>query len=128
MITGGLMGWSRRAGMRGGLLAGPGVGAGLAAERLPGAFGPDRLPLDGGYAPAGNPIGWTPRGEVRTIWHVRTDQPWVALTFDDGPAPDWTPRVLDTLDSLDVAATFFVVGERLRANADLVRGRYDRHE
>ena len=40
----------------------------------------------------------------------------VALTFDDGPDPDWTPRVLDTLAARDVPATFFLVGDRaLRA-------------
>ena len=30
------------------------------------------------------------------------------LTFDDGPHPDWTPRVLDALAAADVRATFFV--------------------
>ncbi len=36
----------------------------------------------------------------------------LALTFDDGPDPVWTPRVLDMLARHDVRATFFVVGER----------------
>lgn len=36
----------------------------------------------------------------------------VALTFDDGPDPDWTPRVLDALAERQAAATFFLVGER----------------
>ncbi len=35
----------------------------------------------------------------------------VALTFDDGPHPLWTPRLLDLLKSLNVHATFFVVGK-----------------
>lgn len=35
------------------------------------------------------------------------------LTFDDGPDPSWTPRVLAELDHCDVQSTFFVVGERL---------------
>lgn len=34
----------------------------------------------------------------------------VALTFDDGPSPDYTPRILDTLKRLHVKATFFVIG------------------
>ena len=37
----------------------------------------------------------------------------VALTFDDGPDPHWTPRVLSCLSELGAKATFFVQGERL---------------
>jgi peptidoglycan/xylan/chitin deacetylase (PgdA/CDA1 family) len=39
----------------------------------------------------------------------------VALTFDDGPAPTVTPRLLDLLGRLHVPATFFMVGERVAA-------------
>ena len=35
----------------------------------------------------------------------------VALTFDDGPDPDWTPQILDILKVKNVPATFFVIGE-----------------
>jgi peptidoglycan/xylan/chitin deacetylase (PgdA/CDA1 family) len=35
----------------------------------------------------------------------------IALTFDDGPHPSWTPRLLNLLDSLHVHATFFLVGK-----------------
>jgi peptidoglycan/xylan/chitin deacetylase (PgdA/CDA1 family) len=45
----------------------------------------------------------------------------IALTFDDGPDPTWTPRVLDLLDQYDVQATFCVVGENAREHPDLVR-------
>ncbi|MEE1759196.1 MULTISPECIES: bifunctional polysaccharide deacetylase/glycosyltransferase family 2 protein [unclassified Streptomyces] len=34
----------------------------------------------------------------------------IALTFDDGPNPTWTPEILDVLKKYDVPATFFVVG------------------
>jgi len=37
----------------------------------------------------------------------------VALTFDDGPDPDWTPRIARTLRDLHVPATFFVVGDHV---------------
>src|SRR6266508_5430345 len=37
----------------------------------------------------------------------------VALTFDDGPDPHWTPEIADTLKRLDVPATFFAVGEHV---------------
>jgi peptidoglycan/xylan/chitin deacetylase (PgdA/CDA1 family) len=38
------------------------------------------------------------------------EEPRVALTFDDGPNPPWTGRVLDILDAYEVPATFFCVG------------------
>jgi peptidoglycan/xylan/chitin deacetylase (PgdA/CDA1 family)/sulfur carrier protein ThiS len=45
----------------------------------------------------------------------------VALTFDDGPHPEWTPQVLDILASEGVKATFCVVGDLARRHPDLVR-------
>lgn len=45
----------------------------------------------------------------------------VALTFDDGPSPDWTPKVLDILKQKGVKATFFVIGENGEANPGLVQ-------
>ncbi len=45
----------------------------------------------------------------------------VALTFDDGPDPAWTPQVLDILAREHVPATFFVVGQRAAAHPELVR-------
>ena len=45
----------------------------------------------------------------------------VALTFDDGPDPRWTPRIAATLRSLHVPATFFVVGSQVVRHPDVVR-------
>ncbi|MEV4663424.1 polysaccharide deacetylase family protein [Micromonospora echinofusca] len=45
----------------------------------------------------------------------------VALTFDDGPDPTWTPKVLDRLRAARVTATFCVVGKQARRHPDLVR-------
>jgi peptidoglycan/xylan/chitin deacetylase (PgdA/CDA1 family) len=45
----------------------------------------------------------------------------VALTFDDGPDAEWTPRVLDLLAERRARASFFLVGERAAAVADTVR-------
>ena len=45
----------------------------------------------------------------------------VALTFDDGPDPRWTPAVLDVLRRHGVHATFFVVGARVLEHPDLTR-------
>jgi peptidoglycan/xylan/chitin deacetylase (PgdA/CDA1 family) len=49
------------------------------------------------------------------------DAPGVALTFDDGPDPVFTPRVLDVLAEEQVRATFFVVGKRVVRHPELVR-------
>jgi peptidoglycan/xylan/chitin deacetylase (PgdA/CDA1 family) len=43
----------------------------------------------------------------------------VAITIDDGPDPDVTPRVLDLLDAADAKATFFCIGWRARENPAL---------
>jgi peptidoglycan/xylan/chitin deacetylase (PgdA/CDA1 family) len=45
----------------------------------------------------------------------------LALTFDDGPNPAWTPRLLDILAGHDVRATFFVVGKFAEVEPALVR-------
>jgi cellulose synthase/poly-beta-1,6-N-acetylglucosamine synthase-like glycosyltransferase/peptidoglycan/xylan/chitin deacetylase (PgdA/CDA1 family)/spore germination protein YaaH len=45
----------------------------------------------------------------------------IALTFDDGPDPTWTPRILDVLKQEHVPATFFIIGEYGQANPDLLR-------
>lgn len=45
----------------------------------------------------------------------------LALTFDDGPAPDATPAVLDALDAAGARATFFMVGEQALEHRALAR-------
>lgn len=45
----------------------------------------------------------------------------IALTFDDGPNPETTPRILDILDRHCIKATFFMVGVYAHARPDLVR-------
>jgi peptidoglycan/xylan/chitin deacetylase (PgdA/CDA1 family) len=44
----------------------------------------------------------------------------VAISFDDGPDPEWTPAILDILKARDVKASFFMVGERMEENPELV--------
>src|SRR5262249_52955939 len=44
----------------------------------------------------------------------------VALTFDDGPDPVWTPKILDILKAKKVPATFFVIGENGLAERGLL--------
>jgi cellulose synthase/poly-beta-1,6-N-acetylglucosamine synthase-like glycosyltransferase/peptidoglycan/xylan/chitin deacetylase (PgdA/CDA1 family)/spore germination protein YaaH len=45
----------------------------------------------------------------------------VAITFDDGPDPRWTPEILDILKDKEVNATFFMVGANMEKYPDLVR-------
>ena len=45
----------------------------------------------------------------------------LALTFDDGPDPRWTPRILDLLRAHHAHATFFVIGAKVDQYPDLVR-------
>ena len=54
------------------------------------------------------------------VFRVPTNKPIVALSFDDGPDPRYTPRVLDLLDQHRAKATFFVVGVNTLAHRDLV--------
>ncbi len=48
----------------------------------------------------------------------------LALTFDDGPHPKYTPRVLDILESYNAKATFFLIGLQVPSNEKLVRRIY----
>ena len=45
----------------------------------------------------------------------------VALTFDDGPHPVWTEKLLDGLKERGICATFFVIGENAEKNPELIR-------
>ena len=54
------------------------------------------------------------------IYRVRTDLPVVALSFDDGPHPRFTLRVLEILRQHDATATFFLIGERAIRYPDVV--------
>lgn len=56
-----------------------------------------------------------------TITHVATDQPVAALTFDDGPHPEYTPRILDILEKYHAHATFFMLGENAQRHPQIVK-------
>lgn len=58
---------------------------------------------------------------ARALMHGRAGDRCVYLTFDDGPDPEWTPRVLGILASAGVRGTFFVIGRFARRHAELVR-------
>lgn len=54
------------------------------------------------------------------VYRVQTALPLIALSFDDGPHPVFTPRVLETLRRYDAKATFFLIGERAVRHPDVV--------
>jgi peptidoglycan-N-acetylglucosamine deacetylase len=120
---------NRRAFLRGAMLAAVGAGTGaLGASELPRLCGWNRPPLSGGYASAADTPAATRHANVTVRYFVETTEPVVALTFDDGPGPNWTPMVLDALEAAGAPATFFMVGRELEANAGLVRDRLAGHE
>ncbi len=54
------------------------------------------------------------------VWRIKYRGRKVAyITFDDGPIPEVTPWVLDTLDRYGIKATFFMVGDNVRRNPQL---------
>jgi peptidoglycan-N-acetylglucosamine deacetylase len=65
-------------------------------------------------------LGALERLTPRLLYRVRTDHKLVALSFDDGPVPIFTPQVLDILQSHNAKATFFLIGERAARNPELV--------
>ncbi|HET6529975.1 MAG TPA: bifunctional polysaccharide deacetylase/glycosyltransferase family 2 protein [Actinoplanes sp.] len=67
---------------------------------------------------SGGPIINTTGGQVSSS---RLPEKTIALTFDDGPDPVWTPKVLEVLDEYDAHGTFFVVGSEVARHPDLTK-------
>jgi peptidoglycan/xylan/chitin deacetylase (PgdA/CDA1 family) len=87
-------------------------------NRLPIAVGLAGLAL----AHAGPAATWLPSVRRRLPALAGVGRPdHVALTFDDGPDPDSTPRFLDELERAGRRATFFVLGEMLRRHPEQAR-------
>jgi cellulose synthase/poly-beta-1,6-N-acetylglucosamine synthase-like glycosyltransferase/peptidoglycan/xylan/chitin deacetylase (PgdA/CDA1 family) len=66
----------------------------------------------------GGPVVDTTGNRVATY---RMPAQTIALTFDDGPDPTWTPQVLRVLAKYDVPATFFVIGSQISRHPGLAR-------
>ncbi len=58
---------------------------------------------------------------IGSLTSVITREPVAALTFDDGPHPEYTPRVAAVLKRYDARATFFMVGQAAEKRPDLVK-------
>jgi cellulose synthase/poly-beta-1,6-N-acetylglucosamine synthase-like glycosyltransferase/peptidoglycan/xylan/chitin deacetylase (PgdA/CDA1 family)/spore germination protein YaaH len=115
-----------------------------ARDRLEGSIpnAPDDVQLSGegelitlqaAPQPGRRKVSWNPDGTVQRVDYQQYPSGWilerkggrpggrVALSFDDGPDPVWTPRILDFLQGRGVHAAFFLIGENAQARPDLVR-------
>lgn len=54
------------------------------------------------------------------IWRMNPNEKAVYLTFDDGPIPQSTPWIIETLDKYGIKATFFMVGDNVRKYPELL--------
>lgn len=64
---------------------------------------------------------WAIHPDITTVSTSEVDIPMIALTFDDGPHKVYTPKLLDGLKERNVRATFFVLGESVEQNPDLIK-------
>ena len=55
------------------------------------------------------------------VYRGPTNEKTVALTFDDGPDPRFTPKILNELDKYHVRATFFMIGKEMEAHPEIVK-------
>jgi len=86
-----------------------------AAEDAPAASpSPSPSPESSPEAPSGAP-------KPATWFSVNVDGPYIAMTFDDGPSPETTPRLLEILRQRNIKATFFMIGQNAQANPAIVQ-------
>lgn len=71
-------------------------------------------------APAQRPIS-TPKPDEGKIRNWPSGRKWVALTYDDGPHPEWTPKLVELLTQKGVKATFFLLGQEIKRFPDIAR-------
>jgi peptidoglycan/xylan/chitin deacetylase (PgdA/CDA1 family) len=89
------------------------------ARSCPGRARWPRTIMATGLAVAGGVVLWRAANEPGLTWfgpvasHGPRDRGEVAITFDDGPDPTWTPQVARILADHDAKATFFLVGKAL---------------
>ncbi|MBS2023959.1 MAG: glycosyltransferase, partial [Deltaproteobacteria bacterium] len=93
--------------------------------------------LKGNPQPGRRALTWRPDGALDQVDYQQIPSGWilerrggrpkgkVALTFDDGPDPKYTPRILELLKARNVHAAFFLIGENAQAAPQLVRRELD---
>lgn len=87
------------------------------------------LPFYGSAASGVRPDRGAPGAASTTVvWGGDPTARRIALTFDDGPHPDWTPKVLAALEAAQAPATFFCLGRNVHDHAAIHRSSVGRHE
>lgn len=96
--------------------------AGVAAA-APGAVAPGVAPVAAAQATP-SPIK-TPKPDEGKIRSWPSGKKWVALTYDDGPHPEWTPKMIELLKSKNVKATFFLLGSMIERHPEVGKSLVD---
>ncbi len=104
----------------------PSPGSAGTTAPLPDGAAQKSVPESGMAIPAAAASGELPgpkdnRENVSVISSGTVHDKWIALTFDDGPYPPYTDRLLDVLKAKRVHATFFLVAEQAQQYPELVR-------
>lgn len=102
------------------------LGFASVADARPGSEAPNVCPTDANAPAITPPVFIDAKGgpTIGTMQYLNgggLKRRQVALTFDDGPDPKTTPRILDILDKHCIKATFFMVGIYAKARPDLVK-------
>jgi peptidoglycan/xylan/chitin deacetylase (PgdA/CDA1 family) len=98
-------------------LAGLGlVGVGTVVGTGIGAVGEPAFATESPIARTATPGGQTAAYRTQVAFRAAPSEKLIALTIDDGPTAQWTPKVLSMLERRGVVATFFLVGKRLAAD------------
>jgi peptidoglycan/xylan/chitin deacetylase (PgdA/CDA1 family) len=72
-------------------------------------------------SPASSPEADSGTPKPATWFSVNVDGPYIAMTFDDGPSPETTPRLLEILKQRNIKVTFFMIGQNAQANPAIVQ-------
>jgi peptidoglycan-N-acetylglucosamine deacetylase len=123
-------GTRRREVLKSGLLLGAGAAAGVGGAALVDrSRQPDDIVTEDGVVVADEPLRRDMeltnstnqgRGTQRFIWSVPTSELVMSLTFDDGPDPEFTPRILEVLAQYDLRVNFNVMGWNAERHQDLL--------
>jgi peptidoglycan/xylan/chitin deacetylase (PgdA/CDA1 family) len=109
-----------------GAVAGPSPGSAKITAPLSDGAAQKSVPESGMAIPAAAASGELPgpkdnRENVSVISSGTVHDKWIALTFDDGPYPPYTDRLLDVLKAKGIHVTFFLVAEQAQQYPELVR-------
>ena len=58
---------------------------------------------------------------IKIVCSAKTDKKEIAISFDDGPAANYTPEILQILKQENIKATFFCIGNRIAGNENILK-------